>query len=42
MEKRSREDRMWKENKEARNDLNNWIQLWDNKSLWVVKNPKYS
>jgi hypothetical protein len=24
---------------EARIDLNNWLQLWDDKPLWVFKNP---
>jgi hypothetical protein len=42
MEKRSWEDRMGKENPETGNDLNNWLQLWDDNPLWVVKNPKSS
>jgi hypothetical protein len=35
------ENRKWREILEARIDLNNWLQLWDDNPLWVVKNPKY-
>jgi hypothetical protein len=41
MEKRSWENRKGREISEAGIDLNNWLQLWDDNPLWVVKNPKY-
>jgi hypothetical protein len=39
MEKKSWENRKGKEISEAGIDLNNWLQLWDDNPLWVVKNP---
>jgi hypothetical protein len=39
MEKRSREKRKGKEILELTIDLNNWLQLWDDNPMWVVKNP---
>jgi hypothetical protein len=38
MEKRSLENRKGREISEVGIDLNNWFQLWDDNSLWVVKN----
>jgi hypothetical protein len=38
MEKTSWEDILGKENKEAGNDLNNCLQVWDDNPLRVVKN----
>jgi hypothetical protein len=38
MEKKSWENRKGKGNSEAGIDLNNWLQLWDDNPLWVVKN----
>jgi len=40
MEKGSSENRKGKEILEAGIDLNKWIQLWDDKPLWVLKNPE--
>jgi hypothetical protein len=39
MGKRSWENRRGREISEEGIDLNNWIQLWDDNPLWVVKNP---
>ena len=28
-----------RKNMEMGNDLNNWLQMWDDNPLWVVRNP---
>jgi hypothetical protein len=42
MEKISWEKRKGKEFSKAGIDLNNWLQLWDDNPLWVVKNLESS
>jgi hypothetical protein len=41
MEKGSWENRKGREILEVGIYLNNWLQLWDDNPLWVVKNSKY-